>query len=169
MRFPATRPPLVILLFSLLLFSAVGVLPCRGAEHHTQFNKKEEPPPPKRGNLFNLFFGTAPPMPTQRGTVIINAFHDRNGNHRRDPGEEELSGKITCTLDKIHYTVPAFVPGLTMGKDYPLSCTGKEFVPESATKDVFVEHRGEIIHLDLACRSASNSGKKQPHRSISER
>lgn len=147
------RPGSFLLLLSLLLLLGPWAAPCRGAETHTELNKQQQAPP-RKGNLFDLFFGSAPPMPTQRGILIVDAFLDSNGNHKRDAGEEDLSGKVDCEMDKVNYPLPAFIPGLSIGKDYTLACKGKEFVPDGAPADVFIERRGQIVHLDIPFRPA---------------
>lgn len=105
--------------------------------------------PKKRGNILDLIFDTAPPLPTERGTIIIYAFHDENGNNRRDPGEPELIGKIRCTLNEITYQVPAFIPGLNLNDSHELECEGDGYLPLLIESMIFMEHRGQIIRIDL--------------------
>lgn len=105
--------------------------------------------PKKRGNILDLIFDTAPPLPTERGTIIIYAFHDENGNNRRDPGEPDLVGKIRCTLNDITYQVPAFIPGLNLNDSHELECEGDNYLPLLMESMIFIEHRGQIIRIDL--------------------
>lgn len=105
----------------------------------------------KEENILNLIFGSAPPMPTQRGILIIDAFHDRNGNGRRDADEDDLDQEVFCLVDDVEYTVPAFIPGLDLEGSYQVLCAGDDFRPEVSAENVFVRRRGEIIRLDLAC------------------
>jgi hypothetical protein len=108
--------------------------------------------PRKRGNILDLIFDTAPPLPTERGTIIIYAFHDENGNNMRDPGERELTGKIRCTLNEITYQVPAFIPGLNLNDSHELECEGDDYLPLLMDSMLFIEHRGQIIRIDLPCQ-----------------
>ena len=64
----------------------------------------------KKGNIFNMIFGSAPSMPTERGLLLINAYYDENGNQVKDPGEQELRNEIVCRVDGIQYRIPAFHP-----------------------------------------------------------
>jgi hypothetical protein len=122
-------------------------------ESHEEFNIKDGSV--KKENLFNLFFGHIPMMPTQRGTVIIEAFHDVNGNQRRDEGEEKLNKVISCIVDEVEYDLPAFIPGLDNGKNYTILFEGSHFQPVEAKRDVFIKKRGQIIRIDLPCREGS--------------
>lgn len=106
----------------------------------------------KKDNLFNLFFGGAPLMPTQHGTVIVEAYHDRNDNQIKDPGEETLDRAVVCIVDEVTYSVPAFIPGLENGLNYTFLFEGEEFEPSIKKKDVFIKKRGQIIRIDLPCR-----------------
>jgi hypothetical protein len=111
----------------------------------------------KEENILNLIFGSAPAMPTQRGILIIDAFHDSNGNGRREEGEEDLRQEIFCLVDDIEYDVPAFIPGLDLDGSYRVLCAGDDFQPNVSEKNVFVRRRGEIIRLDLPCSSLPHS------------
>jgi hypothetical protein len=136
-----------------ILLSGVDGSAASAAETHEEFNIKGGAV--KKENLFNLFFGHVPMMPTQRGTVIIEAYHDRNDNQRRDEGEEKLDKAITCILDEVEYSIPAFIPGLENGMNYTILFEGGRFQPVVAKKDIFIKKRGQIIRIELPCREAT--------------
>lgn len=106
----------------------------------------------KRGNILDLFFGSAPPLPTERGKIIIYAYHDANGNNQRDPGERELHEKISCSVEDIAYLVPAYIPGLDLSGSYSLDCEGEDYLPLLMESQIFIERRGQIIRIDLPCQ-----------------
>lgn len=106
----------------------------------------------KKENLFNLFFGAAPLMPTQHGTVIVEAYNDKNDNKLRDVGEESLDQAVVCIVEEIVYPIPAFIPGLDNGMNYTLLFEGEGFQPSIKQKDVFIKKRGQIIRIDVPCR-----------------
>ena len=108
-------------------------------------------------NFLSLIFGSAPPMATERGILVIDAFADQNGNGRRDPGEEDLAGQLSCRLDGIDYTIPAFIPGLRYEGTYKLACTGASYHPDLSQPDLFIAQRGEIIRLDIPCQKVSGT------------
>jgi len=149
-----TLLPLALLLLSLLLpVVTVGLVSmATAAESHTEFNLDQDMG--RRGNILDLIFGTPPPIATERGLLLIDAFHDRNGNERRDPGEEDLDREIFCLVDGIEYDVPAFIPGLTFRGSYRMLCAGERFVPSLKKTDLFVEQRGQILRLDIPCRKS---------------
>jgi hypothetical protein len=147
------------LLLATLFFGWIGVSPVLAEdEAHEEFNIKGGAV--KKENLFNLFFGHIPMMPTQRGTVIIEAFNDINGNQRRDEGEEKLNKVVTCIVDEVEYVLPAFIPGLDNGKNYTILFEGSQFQPSVAKKEVFIKKRGQIIRIDLPCHEGN------PHTSL---
>ncbi|AJF07413.1 hypothetical protein GSUB_13720 [Geoalkalibacter subterraneus] len=115
-----------------------------------QFRIEERPG--GRGNLLNLFFGSPPELPTDRGKLIIQAFRDDNGNNRRDPGERSLHGEIVCTVDEIEYQVPAFIPGLDLSGHYEVSCEGEDYLPMLLEQQIFIERRGQIIRIEVPCQ-----------------
>lgn len=137
-------PPVLALLA--LLLSGVATAE---EKTHTGFNLEERVR--KRGNILDIIFGTPPPMPTERGKVIIHAFHDRNGNGERDPGEERLRKGLSCTVDGMTYSLPAFVPGLRLDRRFEVACSGGAFEPQLSEKNVFFERRGEIVRLEVPC------------------
>lgn len=149
MRKSGFKFPLLILLLGLMV-----AVPARGAEKAQQNFKLDVPKPGKKGNLFNLFFEAAPKLPTDHGTLIIDAFFDKNGNSRRDPGELDLRKEISCRVDGIDYPVPAFIPGLKYNERYRVVCSGTRFHPVRGTRNVLIAERGEIIKIDLACKRA---------------
>jgi len=114
--------------------------------------RKQRPPREPEESILDLTFGAPPPLATERGILIIDAFFDRNGNGRHDPGEDVLKDVITCTLDGIDYKVPAFIPGLDYQETFELSCRGDDYLPILADSQVFVGKRGQILHLNLPCR-----------------
>lgn len=107
--------------------------------------------------VFNLIFGSAPPMATERGILVLEAYHDRNGDQSRGPEEEELENEIVCRIDEIDYSVPAFIPGLEYNGTYQMRCGGELFKPVSDQKTLFIKHRGEILHLALPCRLSGSA------------
>lgn len=115
-----------------------------------EFNIKQEGI--KKDNIFNLFFGGAPLMPTENGILIIDAFLDENGNQQWDAGEPALEKALVCTLDDIEYPVPAFIPGLKNGDNYFLKCSGEDYHPTIEKKNVFIKKRGEIIKIEVPCQ-----------------
>ena len=121
-----------------------------------------------RGNLYETFLGKAPRMPTERGLLIIYAFHDRNGNLQRDPGEESLRREIVCSVDNISYMVPAFIPGWALNQGYSVNCgptiPSGRFKPLSSEEEVFVVRRGQVFELNIPCQplSASSPRKVSP-------
>jgi hypothetical protein len=135
----------------LLMLCFLGAFPAHGADKQQQQFKLGVPKPGKKGNIFNLFFGSPPPMPTDRGTLIINAFLDSNGNKRRDHGERDLRKEISCRVDGIDYTVPAFIPGLDYNGSFKVVCTGSAYHPIKATRDILIAERGQVIRIDLPC------------------
>lgn len=106
----------------------------------------------KKENLFNLFFGGAPMMPTQHGTVIVEAYHDKNDNQQRDSGEESLDKAVVCIVEEIIYSIPAFIPGLDNGMNYTFLFEGEDFQPAFKQKEVFIKKRGQVIRIDVPCR-----------------
>lgn len=95
-------------------------------------------------------------MPTERGILIIRAFHDRNGNGRKDEGEESLREEIVCRVDDTAYDVPAFIPGLRLNGTFSIECEGENYVPHFNETSVFIKHRGQIVQVDLPATSLSS-------------
>lgn len=143
-----------------LLFLLLWVPAARGEETHASFHLEEEEE--RRGNLLDLVFGSVPPMPTERGILIIDAFDDGNGNGLRDAGERDLAEEIVCQVDDIRYTVPAFIPGLAHAGSYTVACAGDRYRPAVEHDSVFVRRRGEIIELDLPCSPSRPAPAAQP-------
>lgn len=135
---------LLLAAFLLIVASQAGAAP------ETEYNLDRNRAPQE--NLLSLIFGNAPPLATERGILVINAFSDLNGNGRRDPGEADLAGLLSCSLDGIDYTIPAFIPGLKYEGNYKLSCQGASFQPALTQPDLFIARRGAIIRLDIPCR-----------------
>lgn len=141
----------------LLLVSILGLLlsPLAAPAAETEYNLNRQKAPEE--NFLSLIFGSAPPMATERGILVIDAFADQNGNGRRDPGEPDLAGQLSCRLDGIDYTVPAFIPGLRYEGSYQLACTGASYHPDLTQNDLFIGQRGEIIRLDIPCKKVAGS------------
>ncbi|APG26780.1 hypothetical protein A7E78_02255 [Syntrophotalea acetylenivorans] len=137
-------PPILLLAFLLVPSSGWS------AKSSEEFNV--EGGSIKKENLFNLFFGGAPLMPTQHGTVIVEAYHDKNDNKLRDAGEESLDQAIICIVEEIVYQIPAFIPGLDNGMNYTFLFEGEGFQPSIKQKNVFIKKRGQIIRIDVPCR-----------------
>jgi|GEM_PF-2977797 len=110
----------------------------------------------KRGNIFNVIFGAAPEMPTQRGLLLINAYHDTNANQVKDPGEEELRNEIVCRVDGIQYRIPAFIPALKLHENYRVECDTEaasgSFSPENENTELFVQRKGQVFFVELPCQ-----------------
>lgn len=137
----------------ILVFLVAADLSIAAAE--TRFNLRRGPTPEE--NILELLFGSPPPLATERGILVVNAFNDQDGNGRHDAGEEELDGQIICKLDGIDYTVPAFIPGLAYEADYRLECRGELYKPGFSNEEIFIRKRGQIIHVALPCRKESDS------------
>ncbi len=139
-------------IFPLILLLVFLLMPLSGwsAKSSEEFNV--EGGSVKKENLFNLFFGGAPLMPTQHGTVIVEAYHDKNDNKLRDVGEESLDQAVICIIEEIVYPIPAFIPGLDNGMNYTILFEGEGFQPSIKKKDVFIKKRGQIIRIDVPCR-----------------
>jgi hypothetical protein len=150
------------LFFCCLTFPVVsGLTPSFAAdETGAEFNIKNEGV--KKENIFNLFFGGAPLMPTEHGTVIIDAYLDNNNNSEWDAGEKPLERAVICVLDDVEYAVPAFIPGLENGANYSLECSSKEYAPMLERKSVFIKKRGEIIKIDVPCRMLASRSVPSP-------
>ncbi|HEY7746217.1 MAG TPA: hypothetical protein VIA07_07765 [Desulfuromonadales bacterium] len=142
---------LLISLFVLgLLPAAAGIV--SAAETHTEFNVRKDIE--KKGNIFDLVFGSPPPLATQRGILLIDSFFDKNENGRRDTGEDGLNQEIFCLVDNIEYSVPAFIPGLAYRGSYKVLCAGERYEPAITKEDFFIERRGQIVRVDIPCRKA---------------
>lgn len=144
------------ILFASLL--VVGLLPptassVSAAETHTEFNLRKDVG--RKENIFNLIFGSAPPLATERGILLIDAYHDRNGNGRRDPGEDDLDREIFCLVDDVEYDVPALIPGLAYRGSYKVLCAGERYAPVITKEDLFIERHGQIVRIDIPCRTAA--------------
>ena len=140
------RALLHVLLLVLLLAPSVGWAAKSSAEFNVEGGAV------KKENLFNLFFGAAPLMPTQHGTVIVEAYHDKNDNRLRDVGEESLDKVVVCIVEEIVYPIPAFIPGLDNGMNYTFLFEGEGFKPSIKQQDVFIKKRGQIIRIEVPCR-----------------
>ncbi|MBE0502399.1 MAG: hypothetical protein IBX47_13290, partial [Desulfuromonadales bacterium] len=88
---------------------------------------------------------------TEKGILIIDAFEDLNNNGYQDDAEPLLSGEVSCTVDEISYSVPAFIPGLNYNSRYTIRCSSESYVIYSSAKDIFIERRGHVIEISLPC------------------
>ena len=152
-------------LVAVLLLFVLSAPPARGGESHEEFNLEKGRI--REDSLLDLIFGSVPPMPTQRGILIIDAFNDSNGNSRRDAGEDDLRREIFCLVDDIEYDVPAFIPGLDLDGSYRVLCAGDRFRPNVSEENVFIRSRGEIIQLDLPCTPLLQATGSSHHPSTS--
>ena len=150
---------------ALLAFAGdIWAAPVTRSERLTRRQRSAQSERRPRGNLYETFLGKAPRMPTERGLLIIYAFHDRNGNQKRDPGEEPLRHEIVCTVDNIGYLVPAFIPGLKLNQGYTVNCSphpqSGRFKPVNPEEDFFVVRRGQVFEVEIPCQplSASSPG-----------
>ena len=154
---------------ALLVFTGdVWAAPVTRSERMIRRQKPAQNERRRPGNLYETFLGKAPRMPTERGLLIIYAFHDRNDNQKRDPGEEPLRREIVCTVDGIGYLVPAFIPGLALNHGYDVKCVpypgSGRFEPRNPEEDIFVVRRGQVFEMSIPCRplSASSPRKVSP-------
>lgn len=145
------------LLFSiLLLLSCIVPVFSIQAETFTKEKRTQDEEKKRKGDFFNMIFGPVPSMPTERGLLLINAFHDENGNQAKDPEEKELRNEIVCRVDGIQYRIPAFIPALKLHENYRVECgteeNSMEFFPEMENTELFVQRRGQVISIELPCR-----------------
>ena len=138
------------LIASLLGVMAVTAGTARGGEPQAEFNVGA-PRTPKE-SVIQVIFGLPLAMPTERGTLVLEAFFDRNDNGLQEAGEEDLPGELTCSVDGIDYGLPAFIPGLRRNGNFEIRCRGERFAPTGTSRDVFIERRGQIVRVDLPCR-----------------
>ncbi len=115
-----------------------------------EFGIKEKPA--RKETILDLIFGSTPGMPTERGILVIDAFEDLNRDGKRTDNEPALRNEIVCQIDKIDYTVPAFIPGLDYNNRYEVRCSGQNYYPTMPDKEILIEHRGHVIEIDLPCR-----------------
>lgn len=141
------------LLLILIILAPTAALSADNAEKAEEFGIKERPV--RKETVFDLIFGSAPSMPTERGILVIDAFEDLNNNGLRDTDEPELRKEINCKIDKIDYIIPAFIPGLDYNNRYKIRCSGKNYYPTIPDKEILIERRGDVIELDLPCRKNS--------------
>jgi len=134
-------------------------------ETHTEFNVEKDAG--RKGNLFDLIFGSPPPLATQRAILLIDAFFDVNGNGRRESGENDLNGEIFCLVDNVEYDVPAFIPGLSYRGSYKVLCAGDRYEPATGKEELFIERRGQIFRIDIPCRPVSDADTLRPAAKVS--
>ena len=138
--------------FLAMLACSASVSVAAGQEEY----RLESRPAPKE-SLLNLILGSPPPMATERGILLLDAFLDANGNGRRDEDETELAAQISCSVDGIDYLVPAFVPGLKYEATYQISCSSDRYAINLTSPDIFVGRRGEVLQVDLPCLPTETS------------
>lgn len=149
---------LLVLLFVTLLFgmpliasAAVSADPAETTAAPGRYEIRDLRP--KGESIFDITFGSPPPLATERGILIIDAFNDLNNNQRQDENELQLSEEITCHLGGIDYPVPAFIPGLGYNDTYNITCRGRIYQPTEQQPEIFIEKRGQIIRLNIPCRT----------------
>ncbi|MFN2258024.1 MAG: hypothetical protein ABR516_06055 [Desulfuromonadaceae bacterium] len=109
-------------------------------------------PPGRQGNILNIVLGSVPDRSTERGTLVMEAYHDADGNGKYSDDEELLRNEISCVVDDVRYTLPAFIPGLDYNARYKIKCQGKQkYEPTAVSKNVLVARRGEIISISIPC------------------
>jgi len=109
-------------------------------------------PPGRQGNILNIVLGSTPERSTERGTLVMEAYHDADGNGKYSDDEELLRNEISCVVDDVRYTLPAFIPGLDYNARYKIKCQGKrKYEPTAVSKNVLVARRGEIISISIPC------------------
>jgi len=143
--------------YSLILCALLTALaawsPVVAGEQHTSFNvHKNDQGEAPRESIFDLTFGSAPRLATERGILVIDAFFDADGDMLHGPDEDTLSDDIQCTVNDIDYQVPAFIPGLDYQETYELNCKGERYHPQVNEELVFIRKRGQVINIDLPCR-----------------
>ncbi|MDD2558908.1 MAG: hypothetical protein RBR43_03035 [Desulfuromonadaceae bacterium] len=124
------------------------------AQQDPSFEQGQKPvaPPGRQGNILNIVLGRSPERSTERGTLVMEAFHDVNGDGIHNEGEELLRDEISCIVDEVNYVLPAFIPGLDYNARYSIKCRGKQkYEPTAVTKNVLVARRGTIISISIPC------------------
>ncbi len=123
-------------------------------QQDTSFEQGQRPvaPPSRQGNILNIVLGRSPERSTERGTLVLEAFHDANGDGVHNEGEEILRDEISCIVDEVNYMLPAFIPGLDYNARYSIKCRGKKnYEPTAVTKNVLIARRGTIITISIPC------------------
>jgi len=143
----------------LLILLVIPALGWAEPQSQTEFNLRKGELPDQ--SYLDLFFGSPPPMATERGILVIDAFYDRNANGRRDTGEEFLQGKVICSIDGIDYPIPAFIPGLEFEGSYQLECRGETFQPKYSDQEIFIRNRGQVIEVALPCRPEPEKPRRE--------
>lgn len=114
-----------------------------------EFGIKEKPA--RNETILDLIFGSTPGLPTERGILVIDAFEDLNKDGKKSDNEPELRNEIICQIDKIEYSIPAFIPGLDYNNRYEVRCSGENYYPTMPDKEILIEHRGHVIEIELPC------------------
>ncbi|OQY17022.1 MAG: hypothetical protein B6I36_09535 [Desulfobacteraceae bacterium 4572_35.1] len=148
----ATTAAIITLATPVIILAAPEKQQQKNSSDGQSFSQEDYRPGSHRGNILNMVLDKAPELPTQRGTLVIKAFYDRNGDHQLNHGEQELKGEITCSVDDINYQVPAFIPALKYNAHYRISCKGsRRFRPAVHKKNILIARHGEIISLTIPC------------------
>lgn len=141
----------IIFSVTLLLLLSIPPLAAHGENSATEeFGIKEKPV--RKETVLDLVFGSTPEMPTERGILVIDAYEDLDNNGEKGETEQELRNEIICQIDKIDYSIPAFIPGLDYNNRYEIRCSGKNYYPTMPDKEILVKHRGQVIEIALPCR-----------------
>ena len=135
---------------SLLLLLLISTPATADDEEPEEFGIKERPV--RKETVLDLIFGSTPELPTERGILVIDAVEDLDNNGRKDANEPELRNEIVCRIDKIDYSVPAFIPGLDYNNRYEVRCSGEKYFPSMPDREILIEHRGHVIEIELPCR-----------------
>ena len=116
------------------------------------FEQEHVAPPGRKGNILNIILSSVPERSTERGTLVMEAYHDENGDGEYTTDEVLLRNEISCTIDDVTYPLPAFIPGLDYNARYSIKCRGKQlYEPTAFSKNVLVARRGEIITVSIPC------------------
>lgn len=139
----------------LLLFCTAPPVIRAEKDEAEEFGIKEKPV--RKETVLDLVFGSTPEMPTERGILVIDAYEDLDNNGKKGESEKELRNEIVCQIDKIDYSVPAFIPGLDYNNRYEIRCSGKNYYPTMPDKEILIKQRGQVIEIDLPCRRNESS------------
>lgn len=150
----------IVMVLGCLALPAIvaGAESTKADDAEAEFNIKDEGV--KKGNIFDIIFGSAPLMPTENGTLIVDSYLDENNNQKWDDGEKPLDKVVLCVIDEIEYLVPAFIPGLENGTNYSLKFSSSAYEPSVKQKNIFIKKRGEIIRIDVPCRPFAEPSEK---------
>ena len=140
-----------LLFVALLLILAIPTVAKTTTEEEPAENLDIHDETPKKETFLDLIFGSSTPLPTERGILIIDAFEDLNRNGIQDSDEQALLNEVSCQIDSIDYSIPAFIPGLDYNGRYKIRCSSESYSLYSPPRDVFIERRGHVIEVSLPC------------------